>query len=124
MNKKLLETVNISKSFFSNKVLNDINFTINYGEVLGLVGENGAGKSTLVKILTGVHRPDSGQIKIDDSEVNIKNIGVAKNKGINIVFQELSLTNNLTVAENIFIGKIPSSRIGFVKTKELYDMAN
>ncbi|MBN1299389.1 MAG: sugar ABC transporter ATP-binding protein [Actinobacteria bacterium] len=124
MSEKLLEAVNISKSFFSNKVLDDINFNIGYGEVLGLVGENGAGKSTLVKILTGVHNPDNGYIMIEGSKVNIKNIGIAKNQGINIGFQELSLTNNLSVAENIFIGKIPSNHIGFVKTKQLYDMAD
>ena len=124
MSEKLLEIVDISKSFFSNKVLDNINFSINYGEILGLVGENGAGKSTLVKILTGVYSPDSGYIKIDDSKVNIKNISIAKSKGINIGFQELSLTNNLSVAENIFIGKIPSNGIGFVKSRQLYSMAN
>ena len=124
MNKKLLETVNVSKTFFSNKVLDDINFSIDYGEVLGLVGENGAGKSTLVKILTGVYKPDSGYIKIDGSRTNIKNISIAKNNGINIVFQELSLTNNLSVAENIFVGKIPSNRIGFVNMRKLYGMAD
>ena len=124
MSEKLLETVNISKSFFSNKVLEDIAFSINYGEVLGLVGENGAGKSTLVKILTGVHSPDSGYIKVDGLRVNIKNISIAKNKGINIGFQELSLTDNLSVAENIFIGKIPSNSIGFIKTRQLYNMAD
>jgi len=123
MSKKLLETVNVSKSFFSNKVLDDINFSINYGEVLGLVGENGAGKSTLVKILTGVYKSDSGYIEIDGSRIDIKNISIAKNKGINIFFQELSLTNNLSVAENIFVGKIPSNRIGFANMRKLYDMA-
>jgi len=124
MSETLLETVNISKSFFSNKVLDEITFSINYGEVLGLVGENGAGKSTLVKILTGVHKPDSGYIMVDGLKFNVKNINFAKEKGINIGFQELSLTNNLSVAENIFIGKIPSNGIGFVKSKKLYDMAD
>ena len=124
MNKKLLETVDVSKTFFSNKVLDDISFSIDYGEVLGLVGENGAGKSTLVKILTGVYKPDSGYIKIDGSRTDIKNISIAKNNGINIVFQELSLTNNLSVAENILVGKIPSNRIGFINSRKLYGMAN
>jgi len=124
MGKKLLETKNISKSFFSNKVLDDIDFSINYGEILGLVGENGAGKSTLVKILTGVYKQDSGYIKIDGVRVNIENINIAKKEGINIVFQELSLANNLSVAENIFIGKIPSNSVGFVDRKRLYDMTN
>jgi ABC-type sugar transport system ATPase subunit len=124
MNNKLLEAEHISKSFFSIKVLDEINFSIDYGEVLGLVGENGAGKSTLVKILTGVHKPDQGNIKIDGSVVNIKNITFAKNLGINIVFQELSLTKNLSVAENIFIGKIPSGKLGFIDKKKLYEKTN
>lgn len=120
MNKKLLEVENISKSFFSNKVLDNIEFSIDYGEVLGLVGENGAGKSTLVKILTGVYKQDSGHIKIDGLKVNMENINVAKNSGIGIVFQELSLTGNLSVADNIFIGKIPSNKMGFTDKKRLY----
>jgi ribose transport system ATP-binding protein len=122
MSKKFLEAKKISKSFFSNKVLDDIDFSIGYGEILGLVGENGAGKSTLVKILTGVYRPDTGNIKIDDSKINIENINIAKNEGIGIVFQELSLTDNLSVADNIFVGKIPSNRMGFIDKKRLYQM--
>jgi len=122
MSKKFLEAKKISKSFFSNKVLDDIDFSIGYGEILGLVGENGAGKSTLVKILTGVYRPDTGNIKIDDSKINIENINIAKNEGIGIVFQEFSLTDNLSVADNIFVGKIPSNRMGFIDKKRLYQM--
>jgi len=117
---KLLEANNISKSFFSNKVLDGINFSLDYGQVLGLVGENGAGKSTLVKILTGVYRQDEGQIKIDGKIMNIENIKVAKNSGIGIVFQELSLTDNLSVADNIYIGKIPHNKFGFTNKKRLY----
>lgn len=120
MSKKLLEAEKISKSFFSNKVLDDISLSIGYGEILGLVGENGAGKSTLVKILTGVYRQDSGYIKIDGLRVNIENINIAKQEGINIVFQEFSLTDNLSVADNVFIGKIPSRGMGFVDSKKLY----
>jgi ribose transport system ATP-binding protein len=122
MSKKLLEAKKISKSFFSNKVLDDIDFSINYGEILGLIGENGAGKSTLVKILTGVYKPDTGYITIDGLKVDIENINIAKNLGIGIVFQELSLVGNLSVADNIFIGKIPSNKIGFIDKKRLYQM--
>jgi ribose transport system ATP-binding protein len=120
MSEKLLEVKDIAKSFFSNKVLDNIDFTLDYGEVLGLVGENGAGKSTLVKILTGVYKEDSGYIKIDNISVNIENISTAKRSGIGIVFQELSLTDNLSVADNIFIGKIPSNKVGFTNKKKLY----
>ncbi|MGM0365560.1 MAG: sugar ABC transporter ATP-binding protein [Actinomycetota bacterium] len=120
MENNLLEVRNISKSFFSNKVLDNIDFTLDYGEVLGLVGENGAGKSTLVKVLTGVYKQDSGYIKIDGLKVNIENINSAKSSGIGIVFQELSLTDNLSVADNILIGRIPSNKIGFVDKKRLH----
>jgi len=122
MSKKLLEAEKISKSFFSNKVLDDVNLSIDYGEILGLVGENGAGKSTLVKILTGVYKQDIGEIRIDGSKINIENIIVAKQEGIDIVFQEFSLTDNLSVADNIFIGKIPSGRMGFIDKKRLYKL--
>jgi ribose transport system ATP-binding protein len=119
---KLLEVTGISKSFFGNKVLDDVDFDIDYGEVIGLVGENGAGKSTLIKIITGVYRAEAGTIRIDGSEVDVSDVAVARRLGISVVFQELSLSPNLTVAENVFVGMMPSSRLGMLRRQSLYDM--
>jgi ABC-type sugar transport system ATPase subunit len=118
-----LEAEDISKSFFGNRVLNDVNFEISYGEVLGLVGENGAGKSTLIKIITGVYKQDSGVIKMDGEGVEIPDVSAARRLGISVVFQELSLSPNLTVAENIFVGMMPSNTFGMLQRQRLYTMA-
>jgi len=120
--KMLLEAEGITKSFFGNNVLDNVNFDLNYSEVLGLVGENGAGKSTLIKIITGVYKPDGGLIKIDSCPFDIPDVSTARRLGISVVFQELSLSPNLTVAENVFIGMMPSSVFGMLKRQRLYDM--
>ncbi len=88
-------------------------------EVLGIVGENGAGKSTLMKILAGIHQPDSGDITIDGKAVSFSNIRAATASGIALIHQELNLADNLDVAENIFLGREPH-RWGFIDWKELY----
>jgi ABC-type sugar transport system ATPase subunit len=128
MSEKISETIveieNLNKSFYGNRVLKGINIEIQRGEVLGLVGENGAGKSTLIKILSGVYHPDSGIIKFDNETVDVKNVNIAKKLGVSVVFQELSLFNNLTVAENIFVDRLPSNRAGFVNWKELDSKAD
>jgi ABC-type sugar transport system ATPase subunit len=117
--KTIVEIENLNKSFYGNRVLKDVNIKIDRGEVLGLVGENGAGKSTLIKILSGVYHSDSGSIKFDERIIDIKNINIAKRLGVSVVFQELSLFNNLTVSENIFVDSLPSNQVGFVHWKEL-----
>jgi galactofuranose transport system ATP-binding protein len=98
---------NISKSFPGVRALHNVDFTLNSGEIHALMGENGAGKSTLIKVLTGVHPKDSGEIQIAGSskEVNIKSPQDAQNLGISTVYQEITLCPNLTVAENMFIGR-------------------
>ncbi|MDD4311597.1 MAG: sugar ABC transporter ATP-binding protein [Eubacteriales bacterium] len=98
---------NISKSFPGVRALHNVDFTLYKGEIHALMGENGAGKSTLIKVLTGVHPKDSGQITIDGStkEVNIKSPQDAQNSGISTVYQEITLCPNLTVAENMYIGR-------------------
>ncbi len=120
---KLLEVKNICKSFYGNKVLDDVSFDLKYGEVLGLIGQNGAGKSTLVKILTGVYRLDSGNVKIEGEAVDLFDINIANEKGIALVFQELSITLNMTVAENIFIKNEPTKAFGLVDRKRLNEKA-
>jgi simple sugar transport system ATP-binding protein len=97
----------IYKSFPGVHALEDVDFSLRRGEIHALVGENGAGKSTLVKVLTGVERPNKGTITLDGKEVAIKSTQHAQKLGISTVYQEVNLCPNLTVAENIMIGREP-----------------
>ena len=108
MNQKpvFFEMRGISKSFPGVKALDNVGFTVEEGEIRALVGENGAGKSTLMKILNGNYKKDEGQILIDGQEVNITNPQVADSLGITIIFQELNLVDDLSIAENIFAGRL------------------
>ncbi|MFO7881819.1 MAG: sugar ABC transporter ATP-binding protein [Kosmotogaceae bacterium] len=120
MSSTVLEMKNISKSFGGIRALKEVDFLLNEGEVHALLGENGAGKSTLVKILTGVYKKDDGQIFIDGKENVILNPLDARYKGIAAIYQELSLIENLSVAENIYLGHEPSGKIlGTIRKKEL-----
>lgn len=96
---------NICKSFSGVKVLQNVNFTLEKGEIHALMGANGAGKSTLIKILSGAHTKDSGTIQIDGHEVAIQNPADSKRYGIQCIYQELSLAPDLSVANNIFLGQ-------------------
>lgn len=106
-NNVVLTMRGIYKEFPGVKALQNVDFTLRKGEVHALMGENGAGKSTLVKCLTGVYEKDSGEIRIDgkDEPVSIRSPRDAQNLGISTVYQEITLCPNLTVAENIFIGR-------------------
>ena len=114
----LLSLQGIKKSFGSNDVLKDIDFTLDKGEIHALVGENGAGKSTCLGLLYGLHAPSSGEIRRDGNPVRILGPSHAQELGIGCVFQELSLASPLSIAENIFAGRAPS-RLGIVDWKEL-----
>lgn len=102
----------ISKRFRGVQALNGVNFDLREGEVHALVGENGAGKSTLMKVLTGIHQPDAGEIFYLGKPYAVKNIGESQALGISMVHQELNMMNDLTVAQNIFIGR--EMRSGFI----------
>ncbi|WP_301107869.1 sugar ABC transporter ATP-binding protein [Sporosarcina sp.] len=116
----LLSMRNISKSFPGVKALSNVDLELRHGEVLALVGENGAGKSTMMKILNGIYSKDEGKILLEGKEVNIENINQAQELGISIIHQELNLMRDLTVAENIFIGREPRSAFNFfLKDREL-----
>jgi len=103
--KYLLEMQNISKSFSGVQVLSGVNFNLKPGEVHILAGENGAGKSTLMKILGGIHTDNGGQIKIDGDEVDFTCIQDAEDSGISIIHQELSLVTEMSVSDNIYLGR-------------------
>ncbi|WP_446664492.1 sugar ABC transporter ATP-binding protein [Flexivirga sp. B27] len=102
---ELLAVSGISKTFPGVRALDDMHLDLRRGEVLSLVGENGAGKSTLMKILSGVYQPDSGQLRIDGAPVKFATPKEAQQAGIGIIFQEFNLMPDLTVAQNIFIGR-------------------
>ncbi|WP_444641769.1 sugar ABC transporter ATP-binding protein [Caproiciproducens sp. R1] len=130
MSEYVLEMKNIYKSFGGIHALTDVTLQLKRGEVLCLCGENGAGKSTLMKILSGVEMPTKGQIFINDKEVNITRPIEAFEAGVSIVHQELIQIPQMTVAENIFLGRL-KSKTGFVdyadlrkKTLELMERLN
>ena len=103
MGEYVIEMEKISKEFNGIEVLKDVDFNLEKGEVRALVGGNGAGKSTLMKILTGVYKADSGIIRIEGNEVTFPNPRAAKEQGIAMIFQELSLIPTLSVSDNIFL---------------------
>ena len=103
----LRELRHAAKSFGAVQALTDGSVTLRGGEVHALVGENGAGKSTLVKILAGVYQPDSGTLKVNGQEVTLPGPAAAKAAGIAVIYQEPTLFPDLTVAENMFIGRQP-----------------
>ncbi|MDN3666594.1 sugar ABC transporter ATP-binding protein [Algibacter miyuki] len=105
-----LEMTGISKSFGIVSVLENVNLKVKPGEIHALLGENGAGKSTLVKILSGVHQKDTGKVVLDGEEISPKNTHDGQVLGISVVYQELSLVNDLSVAENIYLHKLGASK--------------
>ena len=103
-NKWSLEIKDLTKAFYSNTVLDSISFKINPGDFHALIGENGAGKSTLINLIKGVYEPTKGSIIILGKTYNKLTPLESQRLGIEVVHQELSLNNNLTIAENIFLG--------------------
>lgn len=103
--KRVLTMQGISKHFGAVKALTDVDFWVSEGEVVALVGDNGAGKSTLVKILAGVHPPDAGSIEFDDEPVHIPSPADSQELGIETIFQDLALCDNLDVVANLWLGR-------------------
>ena len=112
-----LQLRHITKTFPGVKALNDVSFDVRYGTVHSIVGENGAGKSTLMKIINGMHAPNSGEIYVNGEKQNITSPQVAKKLGISMIFQELVYAPNLSVAENLCLGDPPRTKAGFVDWK-------
>ena len=119
-----LQLRHITKTFPGVKALNDVSFDVRYGTVHSIVGENGAGKSTLMKIINGMHAPNSGEIYVNGEKQNITSPQVAKKLGISMIFQELVYAPNLSVAENLCLGDPPRTKAGFVDWKTMRAQAD
>lgn len=120
---ELLRLHGITKIFPGTVALSDVSFSVNKAEIHAIVGENGAGKSTLMNIISGSLLPDKGEIYLESKKVNIRSPRDAQNLGISIVHQELALCPHLTVAENIYIGRLPEKSAKIVDYKTLNKMS-
>jgi ribose transport system ATP-binding protein len=120
-NQPLLKIEKVSKHFPGVRALEQVDFEVYPGEIVGLVGENGAGKSTLIKILSGVYGKDEGNIQFRGQSVDFRNPHAAQEHGIATIYQELALVNHLTVAENVFLSREPlrSPMLGLVDFKKM-----
>src|SRR5580692_181643 len=107
----LLEAENVSKRFGGVHALKDVSLTLHPGEVLALAGDNGAGKSTLIKIISGVHHADGGSLRYEGKEIKFDNPHQARDCGIETIYQDLALADNLDVGANVFLGREPVRRI-------------
>ena len=114
----VLRLDNVTKSFGPVEVIKGVDLTVRRGQVQALLGENGAGKSTLIKMIAGVHEPDSGRILVDGTEVKIPDTKASEALGIATIHQELNLVPTMSVAENIMLGRTPR-RFGLVNRKHL-----
>lgn len=119
----VLEMKNIRKTFPGVVALNDMQLQVRAGEVHALLGENGAGKSTLIKIIAGIYHEDEGEIFFEGERVSFETIIDSQKKGVSIVHQELSLCENMTVAENIFLGKELTTNRFFCNDEEMLEQA-
>src|SRR4051794_9868422 len=113
-----LQFDSISKTFPGVRALEDVSFDVDEGSVHALLGENGAGKSTLLKILSGLYRPDSGQLVLGGKSHIFHSTAEAIRDGVAVIYQELQLVPELSVEENLFLGHLPGS-LGIVNRREL-----
>lgn len=114
----MVSMVEIQKSFGKVNVLKGVNFEVGKNEIVGLVGDNGAGKSTLIKILTGVHQPNRGEIYFKGEKITIHSVARSRELGIETVYQEQALSEQQTMWRNIFMGREITNRFGFLKVEE------
>jgi len=120
MEELILRMKDITKSFPGVKALKGVSMELRTGEIHALLGENGAGKSTLIKCLGGIYPIDSGSIELDGRKVDIRTPGESMKLGISVIHQELVLAEQLTVADNVFMGMEPANRAGFIDKKKIY----
>lgn len=121
--KPVLEFASVTKVFPGVKALDAVSFSINNGQVHGLVGENGSGKSTLLKILSGAYHANEGQIILRGEVQDFKTTRAAIQAGIALIYQELNLVPEMTVAENLMLGQFPTKGLGFIDFNRLHGIA-
>lgn len=120
----LLEVRNLSKSFGPVQALKDLSMQVNAGEVVALAGDNGAGKTTLIKAISGVYKPTAGEVLLEGQPVSFNSPQEAREKGIETIYQDLALADNLTIGANIFLGREPMRRaMGFLPVLDRRKMA-
>lgn len=120
----ILEVRNLSKHFGAVRALSDFSMTVAAGEVVALAGDNGAGKSTLIKALSGVYRPSAGEIFLNGAPVHFTTPQEARDKGIETIYQDLALADNLSIGANIFLGREPMRKaFGFLPVLDRRKMA-
>jgi simple sugar transport system ATP-binding protein len=120
MDTKLVELQDISKSYSKVLALEHVNLDVGHAEIVGLIGDNGAGKSTLIKVISGVHAPDSGEIRVRGQKVAKWSVAEARAAGIETVYQDRALVEQQTIVRNIFMGRERTGRFGGLKLAEQY----
>ena len=118
----VVRMLDITKSFPGVIALEDVDFALRRGEIHALVGENGAGKSTLIKVLTGVEQPDKGTIELDGKLAQVRSPQHSQELGISTVYQEVNLCTNISIAENIMLGREPR-RFGSIHWSKMNELA-
>jgi simple sugar transport system ATP-binding protein len=119
----LLELSNVTKTYGGARVLIDVSFHVDKGEILGLLGDNGAGKSTLVKTMSGVVRPDSGTIRWEGKPVQLRGRTDSTELGIEVIYQDSALVDSMTIARNMFMGREPTWPLGFMRQGQMRKVA-
>jgi simple sugar transport system ATP-binding protein len=120
----ILQVTNLSKHFGAVRALSDFSMSIRPGEVVALAGDNGAGKTTLIKAISGVFRPTAGEIRLDGKPVSFATPQEARDSGIETIYQDLALADNLTIGGNIFLGREPmTKKFGFLPVLDRKKMA-
>lgn len=118
MGDRLIELRKITKSFGNVRALDEVSMHVDRGEIIGLIGDNGAGKSTFIKIISGVHRPDSGEIYVKGEKVNGWSVTRAQESGIETVYQDRALTVQQSIADNIFMGREITGLLGLINLRK------
>ena len=123
MGDRFVELRNVTKSFGKVNALDNVTMHVDLGEIVGLVGDNGAGKSTLIKILSGVHTPDSGEVYIRNERVARWSVDRARKAGIETVYQDRALAVQQAISKNIFMGREITGPFGFLRVKKQFEEA-